>query len=167
MRIAAADDATLMAIAEQGGMRPAERVERWRTIARIVNDDCAGDLGVALAALPPARARALLKRFPSIGDPGADKVLLFSGADVRPALDSNGLRALARLGIVEEGPSYSASYKAAVAALSGHGRPDRAWLMDAYALLREHGKTLCRRSAPQCLPCPLDAVCAHIAAAHL
>ncbi|MFX8879625.1 hypothetical protein ABTM72_20090, partial [Acinetobacter baumannii] len=81
--------------AERGGMRPDVRVERWRSIARITLE-AGGDLRAALAALPLVKARALLKRFPTIADPGADKVLLFSGVAPRPCLESNGLRVFCR-----------------------------------------------------------------------
>ena len=37
--IAAADDALLLSLASAGGMRPDERVERWRRIAGIVLED--------------------------------------------------------------------------------------------------------------------------------
>ena len=59
--IAAADDAALMPIAKRGGMRPETRMERWRTIARIVRERCDGDLDATLRALPVPRARCLLK----------------------------------------------------------------------------------------------------------
>ena len=165
--IAAASDAVLLPLAHEGGMRPETRVERWRTIARIVLDRCDGDLEAALRSLPPPRARALLKMFPMIGDPGADKVLLFAGIAVRPCLESNGVRALARLGFFGEQASYDRSYKAAVAVLEATGRTDRAWLVDAHERLRALGKTTCKRGAPICAACPLDATCAHAAAGSL
>src|SRR3954468_10657191 len=43
-RIVAADGGLLLSIAKHGGMQPAARVERWRTIARIVLEQCDGDL---------------------------------------------------------------------------------------------------------------------------
>ena len=161
--IAQADDATLMPIARRGGMRPETRMERWRTIARIVRERCDGDLESTLRTLPLPRARSLLKRFPVIGDPGADKVLLFSGIAVRPSLESNGLRALARLGFFKEQASYERSYTAAIGVLTAGGRLERDWLVDAYRLLRELGKTTCRRGEPICTACPLDAMCPHAA----
>ena len=160
--IEGASHATLLAIAKRGGMRPEARVERWREIARLVLDSVDGDLAKRLAALPVAKARALLKKFPVIGDPGADKILLFSGVDARPALDSNGLRVLVRLGLAREGKSYASTYRSAAEALAEHGRKDRAWLTDAYLALQAHGRTLCKRAGPECLPCLLDAVCAHV-----
>jgi endonuclease-3 len=161
--IAAADGGLLLRLAKAGGMRPETRVERWREIARIVLEDCGGDFQRTLRALPIPKARALLRRFPTIGDPGADKVLLLAGLAATPALESNGLRALARLGVFVEQAAYPASYKAAIAALQSQGRPDAAWLATAFHVLREHGKTLCRRGAPLCVVCPLDEGCAHVA----
>jgi endonuclease III len=157
--IAAADDAVLLPLARRGGMRPETRVERWRTIARIIAERCGGDLDATLRALPFPKARALLKLFPVIGDPGADKILLLSGIAARPSLESNGLRSLARLGFFRKQGSYTASYKAAIEVLVSQGRPDRAWLADAHLLLREHGKTLCKRGEPICTACPLEPVC--------
>ena len=161
-RIAAADDVVLYEIARRGGMRPDDRVERWREIARIALAEAGGDLDGALRSLPLPKARALLKRFPAIGDPGADKILLFSGIEARPSVESNGLRVLVRLGLVEEQSSYGATYRGAVTVLARAGGGDRGWLMKAYDVLREHGRALCRRSTPNCLACPVDAPCAHV-----
>jgi endonuclease III len=160
-RIARAPDAALREIARRGGMRPETRVERWRRIAEIILAECGGDLDGHLRKLPAARARKLLKQFPAIGDPGADKILLFAGLDPRPALDSNGLRVLVRLGLVEAAASYAASYRAALACVAAAMGSDRDRLVSAYMLLREHGRTLCKRSAPHCTACPLDPLCAH------
>lgn len=159
--IARAKQSTLRGIAERGGMAGEKRAVRLREIATIVIENAAGDLGAHLKTLPPAKARALLKSFPSIGDPGADKILLFAGIDIRPALESNGLRAMLRLGLAREGTSYAASYKAATAVLAEHGTATRAWFMSAYHVLRAHGQTLCKRMNPVCIACPLDKDCAH------
>jgi len=148
-------------------MRPETRVERWRTIAEIALSCPGGDLEGALRALPLAKARSLLRRFPAIGDPGADKILLFCNIAPRPCLESNGVRALARLGFFVEQRSWAASYGAAVGVLRDQGLMERDWLVGAFLALREHGRTLCRRSAPICLPCPLDRNCAHAVVAHL
>jgi endonuclease-3 len=99
-----------------------------------------------------------------IADPGADKVLLFSGIDVRPALESNGLRVMLRLGLAAEGASYASSYRNAVTVLKDSSPHTRDWLVRAYLVLQAHGRTLCKRAGPDCLACPLDARCAHLAA---
>jgi endonuclease III len=72
-----------------------------------------------------------------------------------------------RLGFCEERKSYAQTYKLGVEALRREGREDAEWLKRAYAILREHGRTLCKRAAPNCLPCPLDKVCAHTMTASL
>ena len=159
--LVAAPYEVLFDIAQRGGMRPEERVERLRTIGKLTLD-AGGDLAAALRTAGPAKARALLKRFPTIADPGADKILLFSGLEVRPALESNGVRALVRLGHAVEGKSYANAYKNAITALGDLGPPDRDRLIAAYQLLRAHGQTLCKRTAPLCLSCPLDDACAHV-----
>jgi endonuclease-3 len=152
----------LLDIVRRGGMHPDQRAERLYAIARIVLSDCAGDLRRELAALPAGKARALLKRFPSIADPGADRIMLFAGLASAPALESNGLRAMVRMGFCMERPSsYSATYKDAVAVLARDGEPTREWMMRAWRVLRDHGRSLCRRTRPECLACPLDALCAH------
>jgi len=159
--ILSADPKHLLRLAQAGGMRPETRVERWRAITHIVLES--DDFSATLRGLPLKAARALLKRFPTIGDPGADKILLLSGIAATPALESNGLRVLARLGCFAEGASYDRSYKAGVAVLTREGATDGAWLATAFHVLREHGKALCRRGEPNCVVCPLDAVCWHIA----
>jgi endonuclease-3 len=161
-RIMTADDAALLSLASAGGMRPEERVERWRRIAGIVLEDCGGQLDRSLRALPIAKARALLRRFPAIGEPGADRILLFADIAARPCLESNGLRSLARLGFFDAHGPYAVAYKAAIDMLKVRGRGDREWLVETYLLLREHGKALCRRAAPICWTCPLDEMCPHV-----
>lgn len=156
-----ADGAVLLDIAGRGGMRPQDRVGRWRSIARLVLDRAGGDLATALAALPESKARSLLKAFPMIGGPGADKVMLFAGLSLTPSLESNGLRVLARLGLIEPSDNYGALYRDGVERMRRDGVAERDWLVMAYGVLREHGRTLCRRGGPNCLPCPLDAACAH------
>ncbi len=154
-----ASDAALLARAKLGGMRPETRVQRWREIARLIQQKAGGDLEAALRSLTPAKARALLQAFPMIGAPGADKVLLFSGVAIRPALDSNGLRCLIRLGFCAESANYAACYRDGVGVLTAAGLSDRDGLVDAFSRLREHGKTLCRRSEPLCTACPLSEGC--------
>jgi endonuclease III len=158
--IANAPMTILTDIAKRGGMAPQKRAERLKEIGRLAISECDGDIVGALRALPVAKARTLLKKFPAIGDPGADRIMLFAGIAPLPSVESNGLRALVRLGFCEERKSYSQTYKAAVAALA-EGASDAGWLKRAYHILREHGKTLCKRSAPICEPCPLDRVCGH------
>jgi endonuclease-3 len=159
-RAMAAAPLARLAHAVRRGRMAESRAERLRHIGEIVLEHAGGDLAGALQAADPKARRRLLKRFPGFGDPGADKVLLFCGLEARPALESNGLRCLVRLGHVAPDPDYARSYRAAVQVLALEGRPGRDWLVCAFQSLRAHGRSLCRRT-PLCLACPLDPVCLH------
>ena len=76
--ISRAADSTLLALARRGGMRPEVRLFRWREIARITLDQFQGDLNTILHR-PYKESTRALKQFPNIGDPGAEKILLFCG----------------------------------------------------------------------------------------
>jgi endonuclease-3 len=110
-------------------------------------------------ALPPAEALRALKRFPMIGEPGAEKILLLTRTHPLLSLDSNGLRVLLRLGYGREGRSYAQSYRSVRAATAPEERADYDWLISLHGLLRMHGQRLCRRSAPLCSECPLLPCC--------
>jgi endonuclease III len=148
-------------IVKRGGMNPQKRAERLKEIGRMAISECDGDIVGHLRAIPLPKARAFLKKFPSVGDPGADRIILFAGIAPRPALNSDGMRALVRLGLCAEQKSYSQTYRVAVDVLRKEGMPDAQWLERAYLVLRAHGRALCKRSAPICEPCPLDRLCAH------
>ena len=149
----------LEAILAPGGMHPKVRAERLRRISSTVADRFAGDLSGGLSGLPAGHARRFLLSLPSVGEPLADKILLFSGIDPRPALDSNGLRVMVRLGLVKERTSWSTTYREAMALIAREGRGEREWLMRLWFTLRAHGRAVCRRSAPLCLACPLEPEC--------
>jgi endonuclease III len=110
---------------------------------------------------PLTKARKVLAQFPAIGEPGAEKILLFTHAHPVMALDSNGLRALVRLGFAPEQKSYSATYKVVQEALQKELKPDCSWLISAHQLLKRHGQQLCKRSRPLCRSCPLTDLCAY------
>ena len=127
-------------------------------IATIVQDEFGGDLQTALALSLP-KARRALQRFPGIGRPGADKILLFTRTHALAALESNGLRVLVRLGLAREGKSYAATYKSAMTAFEPHLERGCPWLIRAHLLLRAHGQEPCKNSAPHCDECALVASC--------
>ena len=92
-----ADRDTLLALAGMGGMRPETRVFRWLEIARITMSQFDGDLDRILGE-PYEKARKALKQYPNIGDPGAEKILMFSGVYPGLPLEWNGLRVLGTAG---------------------------------------------------------------------
>jgi endonuclease-3 len=141
------------------GILKATFAAKLRECARIASDDFDGDLG-AVIRLPLERARRALRSFPGIGEPGAEKVLLFAGQQTLLAPDSNALRVLVRIGLVREGLSYSGTYAAARPVADGFST-DRRLMQQAHQLLQRHGQSLCKRQLPRCAVCPLARECAH------
>jgi endonuclease III len=127
--------------------------------ARIAVEYCDGDVGAALRRSPDT-AKRTLRRFPGIGEPGAEKILLFAGLGADLAPESNGLRVLVRLGFIADDRSYSRRYAASrIAAKSLPATPKA--MREAHLLLRQHGQTLCKRTRPRCEMCPLEEGCAY------
>jgi endonuclease III len=150
---------TLNAVGRKGIVAE-QTAEKLRTIASIALEDFGGDLSAAVRREPREAVRAL-RKFPSIGEPGAEKVLLFSGSAPALALDSNALRVLLRLGFGVEEKSYAKSYKSAQAAADSEIPRTCAARIEAYQLLRRHGQELCKRNHPRCEACPLRPDCAY------
>ena len=158
--ILTAREETLLEVARLGGMLPAARVEKLRRIAQIALQGFDGDLDRILKQ-PLTQAKKSLKKFPGIGDPGAEKILLFSKTHPILALDSNGLRVIRRLGFGEEQKSYAATYRSAQEAAQEDlkERKNFDWLIAAHQLLRLHGQQLCKTTTPLCASCPLKESC--------
>jgi endonuclease III len=142
------------------GILPAGSAEKLREIARIALADLSGDLR-SIRKLSLKDAKKALRKFPSIGEPAAEKILLFAGSHAVFSMDSNALRVLLRLGYGKEQKSYAASYRSVQDALAAELPRDRGRLVEAYQLLRRHGQELCKRSQPRCEACPLRAGCAY------
>jgi endonuclease-3 len=148
--ILGASPAKLRSITRQGGPIAAHlRAARLRQSAELAVGDWGGNLRGALT-LPLDQARRAFARFAMIGEPGADKILVFTRTARLLPLDSNGLRVLQRLGLTTQGRDYRATYRRAQAALAPALPSNFNWLIAAYHLLRRHGQELCRRAAPDC-----------------
>ena len=159
-QILAAPRATLLEIATMGGMRPEVRVERLRQISRIALDEFNGDLRKA-TKLPLKEAKKAMQKFPNIGEPGAEKIILFSKSHAVLGLDSNGLRVLTRVGYGRESKNYSSTYRSVQEAASPEMGTACAPLMKANQLLRHHGKERCKTVGPLCRICCMTDLCAH------
>jgi endonuclease-3 len=144
-----------------GGMLPAHRAAKLQKAAVIAAEIGVDELRRQAAAGTGGR---LLRRFPGIGEPGADRLLLLAGGKRTLAPDSNALRVLVRLGFGTESGDYSATYRSAAAAVAPQLPDDLDWLVRAHQLLRRHGQEICRRSVPRCEICPLTRMCAWYAA---
>ena len=159
-KILAAPQATLVEIGGMGGIVPKISARKIREVAAIALEKFKGRLQDALK-LPPKQARKALKQFPGVGDPGAEKILLFTGAEPVFAMDSNILRVVCRLGFSVETKNYSASYRAAQKSLAGEVPENCDALIRAYQLLRQHGQEICKRSKPLCETCPIRRDCGY------
>ena len=140
-----------------GGMLPAHRAAKVQKAAAIAADVGLDELRRQAAAGTSAR---LLRRFPGIGEPGADRLMLLAHGKRTLAPDSNALRVLVRLGFGAESEDYTAMYRSTAAAVEPQLPNDFGWLVRAHQLLRRHGQEVCKRSAPRCEVCPLTRLCA-------
>jgi endonuclease III len=157
--LAASNDDILKATG-LGGMHPEQRVSRLREIALIAINEFGGDLRQALK-LPLPKAKQALRKFPGIGEPSAEKILLFTRSYPVLGLDSNGLRVLLRLGFGQEKKNYTATYRAVQESIKEQLKEDFDWLIKAHVLLRLHGKELCKTIAPMCEQCPVRKSCSY------
>jgi endonuclease III len=154
----AASPQVLKSIAAAGNLK-ATSAAKLLECARIADERFHGDMVAATQGSLDAAARAL-RAFPGIGEPGADKILLFMGRSARLSPESNGLRVLVRLGLVPEEKSYVRTY--AGSHLAQKALPAKVRVMqEAHLLLQQHGRTICKRNLPRCEVCPLAAGCAY------
>jgi endonuclease III len=156
-QILAAQHSALATIGK-AGILPDLSAEKLLTIAQIAYEEFDSDLRSVLKK-PLPQAKKVLKRFPSIGDPGAEKILLLTRSHPVMALDSNGLRVLCRVGFAEEQKNYSATYRLVQQETLGQLPRDYDSLIRAHQLLRQHGQELCKRSKPRCTECPVRDSC--------
>jgi endonuclease III len=124
-----------------GGMVPELRAMRLKEIAARVKDEYAGDLRSALVGRV-TQVRKLLKKFPNIADPGADRILLFGSIAPVAAIPSNCPHVLAIMAEVPE--KFDTRSR-------------------AYLRLKRHGQALCKRTRPKCSECSVSASCAYFA----
>lgn len=140
------------------GMMPELRGERIREIAARVKHEFGGNLRRVLEG-PLPEARKALKKFPTIGNPGADKILLFTRTAPVAAVPSNCVEVPVRIFLGTPHRDYSANYRAAQEILR-EGLPANCdSLLRAHLLLKEHGKEICKRAAPLCEQCPVKNEC--------
>ena len=150
----------LTAICRIGGsVQPLQRAQRIKETAALVRDEFGGDLSQVLG-WDYRKASKALRRFPSVGEPGADRILMLCGSHPVLGLDSNALRSLYRIGYGEESKNYTRTYRESRDAATA-GLPKKASaLAEASLLLRAHGQETCKYSVPRCEECVVTAACA-------
>ena len=141
-----------------GGMVPELRAARLKEVAQRVTEEFAAGLQGALQELPLAKARAALRKFPGIGVPGAERILLFAGVAPVAAVPSNCPYVPVRIASGQEPGQYSATYAQAQKQLAQLPETLQA-RSRAYLLLQRHGRELCKRTRPRCDQCPLARRC--------
>jgi endonuclease III len=154
-------EAKLTTLLQPGGMVPELRARRLHEIAHRVLNQCSNDLRGALAASSLKDARLLLKSFPNIADPGADRILLFAGLAPLPAVPSNAPQVAVRIQLGAEHESYATTYREAQTLIDSQIPPHLDARTRAFLLLKHHGETLCKRTKPKCAACPLQPTCAY------
>jgi endonuclease III len=156
--ILGASDEQLAQVFQGTGMLPELRGQRIREIAARVKHEFGGNLRAALEG-PLKEARKALKKFPTIGDPGADKILLFTRTAPVAAVPSNCVEVPVRIFHGQVHKNYVANYRAAQEILR-EGLPANCdSLLRAHLLLKQHGQEICKRTAPLCEQCPVAMHC--------
>jgi endonuclease III len=151
----------LSAALKAGGMVPELRAERLKEVAMCVQDEFGGDLRAGLVG-PIPQARKKLKSFPSIADPGADRILLFGGISPIAAVPSNCVHVLDRILHPNENSNYSAAYRECQRVLASELPENFDARTRAYLLLKKHGQETCKRTKPKCAGCPVQRSCAFV-----
>lgn len=173
-QILAVSRARLTKLLQPAGIFPEQRAGRLKEIARKVKSESGGNLKAALKKCmqaeknQPAKgirdAKKLLQEFPVIGEPSADKILLFAKLAPVAAVPSACLGVPLRIWFGGEGKNYATDYRQARELLHA-GLPETFEARQrAYLLLKKHGQEICKRSTPKCEICPLTSQCAYLQA---
>jgi endonuclease III len=170
--ILAAPKSKLVKLLRLGGIVPDLRADRLKEIARKVKAEFGGDLQAVLKGGVQSEkkltdkdirgAKKVLQKFPVIGEPTAEKILLFSKLAPVAAVPSAFVEVPARLWFGKAGKNYAADYRAAREILSSGLAQTFEARQRAYLLLKKHGQQTCKRSHPKCEICPLTGQCAYI-----
>ena len=170
--ILAAPKSKLVKLLRLGGIVPELRADRLKEIARKVKIEFRGDLKALLKETFEEEkqqkgrgirgAKKVLQQFPVIGEPSAEKILLFSKLAPVAAVPSANVEVPARLWFGKAGKNYVADYRAAREILNSGLAQTFEARQKAYLLLKTHGQLTCKRSHPKCEICPLTGQCAYI-----
>jgi endonuclease-3 len=162
--ILAAPVAKLREALRAGGIVPELRAERLREIAARVETEFGGNLNAVLKR-PVAEAKKALRKFPTLGEAGAEKILLYTKTAPVAAVPSNCIHVPLRLGFGREYKNWAASYKSAQEAIRAELPETCEAQLRAYLLFKQHGQTLCKSARPKCEECPVTDECGYFAKA--
>lgn len=165
-RILDAPDAKLREVMRPSVMKPELSAFRLKEIAARVLDEFSGDMRAVLKRAVPDAKKAL-KRFPTVGDSTAEKILLFNKIAPVAAIPSNSVHTALRLfgGRTEWArQNWNAGYRFAQEALREAFPEDITAQIRAYLLLKQHALELCKLARPVCDQCPVSSVCPYFQA---
>ncbi len=145
--ILGATPAKLTKAMRAGGIVPEVRAKRLRLVA------ARAEQGADL------RDRRTLETFPTIGRPGADKILLFTRVEPVAAVPSNALHVPVRIGLGPEQRSYAATYRSIQRSLDSALPRTCDARIRGHLLLKRHGQEVCKRGRRRCEICPLTREC--------
>lgn len=164
-----ASSAKIAKLTKDAGMFPELRAERLKLIARVTNENFGGDLNWALARMMKdentplekrlRRVKSALKEFPVIGEPTADKILLFAAIAPVAAVPSAQTGVPQRILFGREDKNYGKGYRAAQEGIAAQLPSEFKGRRRAYLLLKRHGQEICKRTKPKCDICPVSAAC--------
>ena len=158
-----APDAKLREVMRPSVMKPELTAFRLKEIASRVLDEFDGKMRPVLKR-PLPKARKALKKFPTVGDSTADKILLFTKTAPVAAIPANAVHAALRLlgGNPEWARSkWNAAYRFAQDAVLGELPRTCASQLRAFLLLKTHAHEICKLSRPLCEQCPASSLCAY------
>lgn len=160
-KILDASDAKLREVMRPSVMKPELSAFRLKEIAARVLDEFSGDMRAVLKR-PLPEAKKALKKFPTVGDSTAEKILLFNKVAPVAAIPSNSVHVALRLFGGKPGldrRNWSAAYRFSQDALRGAFPDDVKAQLRAYLLLKEHAREICKLSRPLCDQCPVSKLC--------
>jgi endonuclease-3 len=161
-KILAAAPSKLAEALRAGGIVPELRARRMKEIAARVLDEFGGNLR-AVMKRGPVEAKKALKKFPTIGDSFAEKVLLYTKTAPVAAIPANCVHVLLRLGFGRESKNYAANYRTSQDAIAAEIPEKHDARLRAYLLIKQHGQTLCKMARPKCDECPVSSECRYYA----
>lgn len=160
-KILDAPDAKLRDVMRPSVMKPELSAFRLKEIAARVLDEFSGDMRAVLKR-PLPDAKKALKKFPTVGDSTAEKILLFNKVAPVAAIPSNSVHVALRLfgGKPDlDRRNWSAAHRFSQEALRSAFPDDIRAQLRAYLLLKEHGRKICKLSHPLCHQCPVCTLC--------
>jgi len=160
-KILAASDEALRDAARAGGMMPELRAQRLRDIAARVLEEFGGNMR-AVMKRPLRDAKRALKKFPTVADATAEKILLFSKTAPVAAVPSNCVHVPLRLFGGKPDLARTQWYGAyrLMQDILRDALPETCEAqIRAYLLIKRHAAETCKLAHPRCDQCPVASLC--------